>query len=78
MEVVHRVLTPFTLLDFDAHDCAARYGEIRYSLEYAGRGIGGLDTLIAAHALAAGATLVTNNRREFERVPGLKMENWAG
>jgi tRNA(fMet)-specific endonuclease VapC len=77
MEVVHRVLTPFTLLDFDAYDCAARYGEIRYDLESAGRGIGGLDTLIAGHALAAGATFVTNNRAEFERVPGLKIENWA-
>jgi len=77
MEVVRRVLIPFTLLDFDARDCSARYGEIRYGLESAGRSIGGLDMLISAHALAAGATLVTNNQAEFERVPGLKMENWA-
>lgn len=77
MEVVRRVLTPFTLLDFDARDCASRYGEIRCALEAAGKTIGSLDLLIAAHALAAGAILVTNNTAEFSRVPGLKVENWA-
>ena len=77
MEVVHRVLTPFTLLDFDARDCASRYGEIRHALEMAGKAIGSLDTLIAAHALAAGATLVTANTKEFARVPGLTVENWT-
>jgi len=77
MEVVRRFLTPFSLLDFDAQVCAARYGEIRHSLESAGRGIGGIDTLIAAHAFAIGATLVTNNQAEFGRVPGLKIENWS-
>ncbi len=77
IEIVHRVLTPFTLLDFDADDCASRYGEIRCALEAAGKTIGSLDMLIAAHALAAGATLVTNNTEEFNRVPRLKLENWA-
>ena len=77
IEVVHRVLTPFTLLDFDAHDCASHYGEIRYALETAGKTIGSLDMLIAAHALAASATLITNNTAEFDRVPGLTVENWA-
>lgn len=77
MEIVRRVLTPFTLLDFDAQDCAACYGEIRHDLESAGRGIGGIDTLIAAHALAISATLVSNNKTEFGRVPGLKIENWS-
>ena len=42
----------------------------------AGTPIGPLDTLIAAHALALGVTLVSNNLREFERIEGLKLENW--
>ncbi len=77
MEVVRRILTPFTLLDFDAGNCAAHYGEIRNVLEEAGKSIGGLDTLIAAHARATNATLVTNNTMEFGRVPRLKIENWT-
>jgi tRNA(fMet)-specific endonuclease VapC len=77
MEIVRRILTPFSLLDFDAQDCAVRYGEIRHQLESTGLGIGGIDTLIAAHALAIGATLVSNNQSEFKRVAGLKIENWA-
>jgi tRNA(fMet)-specific endonuclease VapC len=78
MDVVHRILTPFTLLDFDPHKCGSRYGEIRHRLEAAGKTIGSLDLLIAAHALAIAATLVTNNTKEFARVPGLKIERWAG
>lgn len=59
-------------------DAAARvYGSLRAELERRGCPIGALDTLIAAHALALGATLVTNNLREFERVPGLLLENWV-
>ncbi|MGI8603261.1 MAG: PIN domain-containing protein [Verrucomicrobiales bacterium] len=77
VDVVHRVLTPFTLLDFDAHHCATSYGEVRHSLESAGKTIGSLDTLIAAHALAVGALLVTNNITHFGRVPGLKVESWV-
>lgn len=77
METVHRALTPFALLDFDARDCASHYGEVRHSLESSGKGLGGLDTLIAAHALAIGATLVTNNTGEFSRVRGLKIANWS-
>ena len=52
------------------------YGPLRADLERLGQPIGALDTLIAAHALALGATLVTNNVREFERVPELAIENW--
>lgn len=56
---------------------AAIYGEIRAALEAQGRTIGGNDLLIAAHALSKkGAILVTNDGREFERVPGLQVENW--
>ncbi len=53
------------------------YGEIRTLLERAGKPIGANDLLIAAHAKALGLTLVTDNRREFERVPGLVVTSWA-
>ena len=62
--------------DFTA-DVARVYASLRASLERQGAPIGPLDTLIAAHALSLNATLVTNNIREFERVPGLPVENWA-
>ena len=52
------------------------YGEIRSDLERKGTPIGSLDTLIAAHAKSLGLTLVTNNEKEFNRVEGLKIENW--
>ena len=52
------------------------YGGLRAELEAAGQPIGANDLLIAAHALALGLTLVTNNTREFGRVRGLKVENW--
>ena len=52
------------------------YGEIRTELERIGRPIGHNDLLIAAHARALGATLVTHNTDEFVRVPGLAIENW--
>ena len=54
------------------------YGDLRHSLEGRGSPIGPLDTLIAAHALSLGWALVTNNTREFRRVPGLRVENWLG
>jgi len=53
------------------------YAVIRYALELDGTPISGNDMLIAAHALALDATLVTANEREFRRVPGLRVENWA-
>jgi len=51
--------------------------EIKAKLAAAGTPIGPNDTAIAGHAIAAGAVLVTNNVREFERVPGLKLEDWV-
>ncbi len=54
-----------------------RYGEIRSELENSGRLIGNNDLWIAAHALVLGVALVTNNAREFARVPGLQVENWV-
>ena len=53
------------------------YAALRVQLEQAGTPIGANDMLIAAHALALDATLVTANEREFRRVPGLRVENWA-
>lgn len=57
-------------------DSVAHYGRIRHHLEQKGTPIGNMDLLIAAHALSTSCTLVTNNRREFKRVPGLKTANW--
>ena len=54
-----------------------RYGVIRAALERAGTPIGNNDLWIAAHAQRLGVTLVSNNTREFERVPKLKLENWV-
>jgi tRNA(fMet)-specific endonuclease VapC len=56
---------------------AEAYGRIRAKLESKGQMIGNNDLWIAAHAVAAGLTLVTNNEKEFRRVPGLKIQNWA-
>ncbi|MBR0282555.1 MAG: type II toxin-antitoxin system VapC family toxin [Oscillibacter sp.] len=56
---------------------AVEYGKIRAFLQSQGTPIGPLDTLIAAHAKAENMTLVTNNVREFARVPDLRLENWA-
>lgn len=55
---------------------SAVYGEIRAALERSGKLIGHNDLWIAAHALALDLTLVTDNTREFERVEGLRVENW--
>lgn len=71
-----KFLAPLDILPFD--DGAMRqYGTLRAHLERKGTPIGALDTLIAAHALALSCVLVTNNLREFERVPQLRLENWV-
>jgi tRNA(fMet)-specific endonuclease VapC len=69
-------VAPLEILSYD-HKASHYYGDIRYHLEKKGTPIGALDMLIAAHALSAGCILVTNNEREFHRVPDLKIENWA-
>jgi tRNA(fMet)-specific endonuclease VapC len=68
-------LAPLEILPFNG-DAAYRYGHIRASLEKEGKLIGAMDMLIAAHAVSASMTLVTNNIKEFDRVPGLRLENW--
>ncbi len=74
---LRQVLAPFQAYAYDAVDCVHQYGIVRSALERKGKGIGLLDTLIAAHALALGAVLVTHNSREFKRVPQLIIEDWA-
>jgi tRNA(fMet)-specific endonuclease VapC len=75
--VFDALLSGFRVLPFDA--AAARlYGPIRADLEKRGRLIGPYDLMIAAHARAVDAVLVTDNVREFGRVVGLKTANWLG
>ncbi len=68
-------LAPLKVLPFDSQ-CLWFYADLRASLEKTGLTIGAMDTLIAAHALSIDGTLVTNNLKEFARVPKLKLENW--
>ena len=72
---VREFLYPVEKMPFDENS-ALIYGEVRVKLEKKGEVIGAHDMLIASHALALGATLVTNNTREFERVEGLSVEDW--
>ena len=60
-----------------SHDVAKHYAGIRAGLKRTGEIIGGNDLWIAAHARSLDVILVTNNEREFRRVPGLAVENWA-
>ena len=76
LRLLENFLAPLNVLEFSSGDAAA-YAQVRAKLERAGMPIGPLDTLIAAHALARELTLVTNNEREFRRVTGLRVENWA-
>lgn len=69
-------LAPLEIEAF-GNEAAACYGALRAGLEKAGKPIGPIDMLVAAHALSLSAILVTNNACEFERVPGLVVENWA-
>ncbi len=75
-QALDKFLAPLDVCAVD--DAAMRhYGAVRSQLERLGTPIGALDTLIAAHALALGCVLVTNNVREFQRVPDLVLDNWV-
>ena len=76
-KALEQFLEPLEIADFD-RSAALVYGRLRAALEASGTPIGPLDTQIAAHALALGVTLVSNNQREFSRVPGLRLEDWVG
>ncbi len=69
-------LSPMKILPFD-EEAALAGARLRAHLERQGAPIGDLDSLIAAQALARDLILVTNNLREFKRVPGLQTENWV-
>jgi len=69
------LLAEIACVDFDL-DAATFYGRVRANLERNGHVIGPYDMQVAAHALALGLTLVSDNTREFRRVKGLKVENW--
>lgn len=73
---IEQLLSPFQRIHFDA-DAAIHYAEIRFHLEKHGTPISPNDLIIAATARAAGATLVTANIREFQRVPDLKCIDWT-
>lgn len=78
-EANHRVLESFAarlvVLPFDA-PAACHSGRVRAELRRVGQTIGAYDLMISGHARSAGLVLVTNNERDFRRVPGLMVENW--
>lgn len=75
-EALNLFLAPLSILPFDG-GCVWAYATLRAQLEKLGQPIGALDTMIAAQALALDLPLVTNNQKEFSRVPGLRLENWV-
>jgi tRNA(fMet)-specific endonuclease VapC len=75
LKAVEDLLGEIKVLPFDV-PADAEYGGMRSELEAAGKPIGGNDLLIAAHACATGATIVTANIDEFKRIRGLNVENW--
>jgi len=76
VQALKQFLEPLEVADFD-RAAASAHGTLCAQLEASGMPIGPLDTQIAAHALALGVTLVSNNLREFQRVPGLRLVNWV-
>ena len=73
---LQKFLLPLSLLPYD-DEASRQYGRLRVHLEREGKSIGAMDTMIAAHALSLGLTIVTNNIREFSRVPDIRTEDWS-
>lgn len=76
LSALRKLLVSFEIYPFD-ENAALVYGTLRADLERQGRIIGAMDMLIAAHALSQNLILVTNNEREFSRIPNLRVENWV-
>ena len=76
LEALEQFVGRIDVLPFDA-GAATHYGDIRAELERVGQPAGGNDMLIGGHARSEGLILVTNNTREFLRMPGLRIENWV-
>lgn len=76
LTVVEDFISRLTVLPYGMK-AAQHYGQIRAELEKIGQPIGVNDLHIAGHARSEGLTLITNNQREFERVPGLLLGNWV-
>ena len=76
LAVIEGMSARLEVLAFETHD-ANHFGQIRSELYRIGNPIGPYDMMIAGHARARGLVLVTNNLREFERMPGLRTENWV-
>lgn len=75
-QALEQFLTPLQVAVFE-QAAAWSYGRLRGHLEEKGTPIGSMDMLIAAHALSLGVRLVSDNLREFQKVPGLRLENWV-
>lgn len=75
LRLIENFLKPLTIVEFTSVDAIA-YAQVRAKLERAGTPIGPIDTLIASQAVSRELVLVSNNEREFRRVPGLHVENW--
>jgi len=75
-QALDEFILPLEIEDFN-EKAAAEYGTIRANLEKAGKPIGSMDMLIGAHALSHGATLVTNNTKEFKQITSLKVVDWS-
>jgi tRNA(fMet)-specific endonuclease VapC len=76
LQAIEAFLARLEVLPFDAK-AAAHFAQVRAELERAGRPIGAYDLMIGGHARSQGLVLVTNNEREFSRIPGLRVENWT-
>ena len=77
LDAIADLLADINVLTYD-HRCARVFGQLRGHLHHRGRVVGPLDLQIAAVALSNDLTLVTHNTKDFEHVPGLRLDDWIG